>query len=124
MALMIRSYIYTLLIYTLWYEFLHDFDAQSDFGNFFVTTNLLSWTILILGMLLVSANHSVCSLYIALILYIGLSGWKLLALEDFKMNKVMTSKSELGPRAIFKIAKRETKDKNKLKIDSIEYHHI
>ena len=42
-----RSYIDTLLIYTLWYESSNDFDAQSDFGKFFVTKNLLTWTIVI-----------------------------------------------------------------------------
>ena len=41
----------TLLIYTLWYEFSNDFDAQGDLGKFFVTKNLLTWTILILSML-------------------------------------------------------------------------
>jgi len=41
----------TLILYTLRYEFSNDFDAQSDFGNFFVTKNLLTWTILILSML-------------------------------------------------------------------------
>ena len=33
----------TLLIYAIWYEFSNDFDAQSDFGKFFVkkkSTNL------------------------------------------------------------------------------------
>ena len=32
------SYIDTWLIYTLWYEFSNDIDAQSDFGKKFVTT--------------------------------------------------------------------------------------
>ena len=36
------SYIDTELIYTLWYEFSNDFDAQSDFGKNFVTKNLLT----------------------------------------------------------------------------------
>ena len=36
-----RIYIVTLIIYTLWYEFQKDFDAKSDFGNFFVTKKLL-----------------------------------------------------------------------------------
>ena len=46
------SYIDTLLIfYTLWYDFLKNFDAQSNFGKIFVTKNLLTWTILILSML-------------------------------------------------------------------------
>ena len=40
-----------LLMYTLWYEFSNNFDAQSDFGNFFVTKNLLTCNILILRML-------------------------------------------------------------------------
>ena len=40
-----------LLKYILWYEFLSDFDAQSEFGKIFVTKNLLTWTILILSML-------------------------------------------------------------------------
>ena len=31
----------TLIIYTLWYEFQNDFDAQSDFGKNFVTKKLL-----------------------------------------------------------------------------------
>ena len=44
------SYIDTLLIQTLWYEFSNDFDAQSDLGKIFVTKNLLIWTILILSM--------------------------------------------------------------------------
>ena len=40
------SYIDTLLIYTLWYEFSSDFDAQSNFGKIFVTKNLLTYNIL------------------------------------------------------------------------------
>ena len=36
------SYIDTLFIYTLWYEFSNDFDALSDFGKHFVTENLLT----------------------------------------------------------------------------------
>ena len=44
------SYIDTLLIYTLWYEFSNDLDAESDFGKISVTNNL-TWTILILSML-------------------------------------------------------------------------
>ena len=30
-------YMDTLIIYTLWYEFLNDFDAQRDFGKRFET---------------------------------------------------------------------------------------
>ena len=30
-----------LLIYTLWYEFLKDFDAQSDFGKNFIREKLV-----------------------------------------------------------------------------------
>ena len=44
-------YIDALLIYTLWYEFSNDFDAQSDFGNNFVPKKLASCTILILSTL-------------------------------------------------------------------------
>ena len=33
----------TLLIYTFWYEFSNDFDAQSDFGKDFVSEKLVSW---------------------------------------------------------------------------------
>ena len=36
-----RIYIDTLIIYTLWYEFQNDFDAQRDFGKNFVTKKLL-----------------------------------------------------------------------------------
>ena len=36
-----RTYIDTIIIYTLWYEFQNDFDAQSDFGKNFVTKKLL-----------------------------------------------------------------------------------
>ena len=46
-----KSYIDTLLIYTLFYEFSNDFNAQSDFGKIFVTKHLLTWTILILSIL-------------------------------------------------------------------------
>ena len=45
------SYIDTLVIYTIWYEFSNDFDAQRNFGKIFVTKNLLTWNILILSML-------------------------------------------------------------------------
>ena len=40
-----------LLKYILWYELLHDLDAQSDFYKKFVTKNWSSRTILILSML-------------------------------------------------------------------------
>ena len=36
-----RTYIDALLIYTLWYEFSHDLDAQSDFGKIFVKKKLV-----------------------------------------------------------------------------------
>ena len=36
-----RIYIDTLIIYTFWYEFQNDFDAQSYFGKIFVIKMLL-----------------------------------------------------------------------------------
>ena len=44
-------YIDNLIIYTLWYEFQDNFDAQSDFGKIFVTRKLLLSYILNLGAL-------------------------------------------------------------------------
>ena len=44
-------YIYTLIIYTLWYEFYNDFDAKRDFGKIFVTKKLLLYYILNLSAL-------------------------------------------------------------------------
>ena len=41
------TYIDTLLIYTLWYDFSNDFDAQSDFGKYFSQKKLASWNILL-----------------------------------------------------------------------------
>ena len=37
-----RVYNDTLIISTLWYDFLNDFDAQSYFGKSFVKKNLVS----------------------------------------------------------------------------------
>ena len=37
-----RIYADTVLIYPLWYDFPNDFDAQSDFGKYFVTKKLVS----------------------------------------------------------------------------------
>ena len=34
----------TLLMYTLWYEYSYDFDAQSDFGKNFVAKKLVRWS--------------------------------------------------------------------------------
>ena len=38
------SYIDTWLIYTLWYWFSKDFNAQSDFGKIYVTRKLVPWS--------------------------------------------------------------------------------
>ena len=40
------SYIGNLLIFSLWYEFSNNFDAQSDFDKKFVTLDLLPFTFL------------------------------------------------------------------------------
>ena len=37
----LKRYIDTLLVYTLWYEFWNDFDAQNDFIKFVVTKKLV-----------------------------------------------------------------------------------
>ena len=37
------SYTDTLLIYTFWYDFLNDYDTQSDFGKHFVREKPVSW---------------------------------------------------------------------------------
>ena len=42
----------TLLICTLWYEFSNNVDAQSDFGNFFVTNKRVPWNHIYLKYLL------------------------------------------------------------------------
>ena len=46
-----RIYLDNLIIYTPWYEFLNDFDAQSEFGKIVVTKKLLLSYILYLSAL-------------------------------------------------------------------------